>query len=70
MGKHVFSNNLIGRDVLSENTTIALKTRKQREWLVFLFLAVCLAPILAVALVGSWGFIVWFSQMIYGPPVH
>ncbi len=70
MGKHVFSSNLIGRDVLSENTTIALKTRKQREWLVFLFLAVCLAPILAVALVGSWGFIVWFSQMIYGPPVH
>ncbi|MBT3139697.1 hypothetical protein DS909_05755 [Phaeobacter gallaeciensis] len=70
MGKHVFSSNLIGRDALSENTTIALKTRKQREWLVFLFLAVCLAPILAVALVGSWGFIVWFSQMIYGPPVH
>jgi nitrate reductase NapE len=35
---------------------------------VFLFLAVFLAPILAVAIVGGYGFIVWMTQMIFGPP--
>jgi periplasmic nitrate reductase NapE len=55
---------------MSANTAIDPKSRKKREWLVFLFLSVCLAPILAIGLVGSWGFIVWFSQMIFGPPTH
>lgn len=55
---------------MSTSTELDPKTRKRREWLVFLFLAVCLAPILAVGIVASWGFIVWFSQMIYGPPTH
>jgi len=34
----------------------------------FLFLTVVLAPMLAVAVVGGYGFIVWMLQMIYGPP--
>lgn len=55
---------------MSADTAIDPKSRKKREWLVFLFLSVCLAPILAICLVGSWGFIVWFSQMIFGPPTH
>jgi nitrate reductase NapE len=29
---------------------------------------VVLAPVLAVAIVGGYGFIVWILQMIYGPP--
>ncbi|QDY68647.1 periplasmic nitrate reductase, NapE protein [Qingshengfaniella alkalisoli] len=35
---------------------------------VFILLAVILAPVLAVAIVGGYGFIVWLYQMIYGPP--
>lgn len=35
---------------------------------VFIFLAVFLAPILAVAIVGGYGFLIWMSQLIYGPP--
>lgn len=35
---------------------------------VFIFLTVFLAPFLAVAIVGSYGFIVWISQMLLGPP--
>jgi nitrate reductase NapE len=41
---------------------------RRRELLTFLFLTVLLAPALAVAIVGGWGFLVWVYQMIYGPP--
>ncbi|HEX6143609.1 MAG TPA: periplasmic nitrate reductase, NapE protein [Geminicoccaceae bacterium] len=41
---------------------------RRRELLVFLFLAVVLAPILAVMVVGGYGFLVWMSQMLLGPP--
>ena len=41
---------------------------RRRELLAFLFLTVVLAPVLAVAVVGGWGFLVWIYQMIYGPP--
>jgi nitrate reductase NapE len=39
-----------------------------RELVMFLFLTVVLAPVLAVAAVGGYGFVVWILQMIFGPP--
>lgn len=45
-----------------------LHHERRREWRAFLFLTIFLAPILAVGLVASWGFIVWIFQMIAGPP--
>ncbi|HEF4762031.1 periplasmic nitrate reductase, NapE protein [Pseudomonas baetica] len=44
------------------------KTQRRKETRLFLFLVVCLFPLLSVAIVGGYGFIVWFLQMIYGPP--
>jgi nitrate reductase NapE len=41
---------------------------RRRELLTFLFLTVVLAPMLAVAIVGGYGFLIWIFQMIYGPP--
>ncbi len=41
---------------------------KKHEKNTFIFLAVFLAPILSVMFVGGFGFIVWISQMIFGPP--
>jgi len=41
---------------------------RRRELRAFLFLTVFLAPILAVGLVASWGFVVWIFQMFAGPP--
>jgi nitrate reductase NapE len=35
---------------------------------VFLFLALVLAPLLAVLFVAGYGFVVWIWQMIVGPP--
>jgi len=42
---------------------------KSEETRLFVFLIVFLFPILSVALVATYGFIVWISQMtIFGPP--
>ena len=42
--------------------------RHRRELLVFLFLTVVLAPVLAVGIVGGYGFMVWMYQLFAGPP--
>lgn len=41
---------------------------KKSERNTFIFLTVFLAPVIAIMLVGSYGFIIWFSQLIFGPP--
>ncbi|MBP2292062.1 periplasmic nitrate reductase, NapE protein [Azospirillum rugosum] len=41
---------------------------KRREIAMFLLLAVVIWPILSVAIVGGYGFLVWMSQLIMGPP--
>jgi periplasmic nitrate reductase NapE len=41
------------------------KTEELRSWL---FLTVVMAPVLAVIVVSAYGFIVWMSQLIAGPP--
>jgi periplasmic nitrate reductase NapE len=42
-------------------------TRKQ-ELRSFVFLAVVMAPLLAVIIVSGWGFLVWMFQLFAGPP--
>ena len=34
----------------------------------FLLLTVVLAPVLAVMVVGGYGFVVWMYQLVAGPP--
>ena len=43
------------------------KTRRQ-EFLAFLVLAFGIWPIVAVAVVGGFGFLVWMWQIVFGPP--
>lgn len=43
-------------------------TAKRSELKIFLFLTVVLWPLLAVAVVGTYGLIVWIYQMLMGPP--
>ncbi|WED20742.1 trimethylamine N-oxide reductase system protein TorE [Vibrio sp. JC009] len=39
------------------------------EWKSFLIITVLLFPVLSVALVGGYGFIVWMMQVLFmGPP--
>ncbi|MHC8395401.1 periplasmic nitrate reductase, NapE protein [Pseudomonas sp. LB3P93] len=44
------------------------KPERRKETRLFLFLVVFLFPLLSIAIVGGYGFIVWFFQMLYGPP--
>jgi len=41
---------------------------KGKETRLFLFLVICLFPLLSIALVGGYGFFIWFMQMLLGPP--
>ncbi|HWK75487.1 MAG TPA: periplasmic nitrate reductase, NapE protein [Povalibacter sp.] len=41
---------------------------KRQELGMFVFLALVLAPILAVVVVAGYGFAVWMYQLIAGPP--
>ncbi len=43
---------------------------KAEERRAFMFLAVLLAPILSFVIVGSNGFAIWMSQLVFGPPGH
>ena len=51
------------------DTELTEEQQKKYEKNSIIFLAVFLAPILSVAIVGGFGFIIWFSQMVFGPPV-
>jgi nitrate reductase NapE len=42
--------------------------RRRSELLVFAIIAAVIWPIVAVGVVGGYGFLVWMSQMILGPP--
>jgi nitrate reductase NapE len=44
--------------------------RKRAEVIVFVLLAVLVWPVLTVGFVGGYGFAVWMSQQIYGPPAY
>jgi nitrate reductase NapE len=43
-------------------------TDRKTERRAFIFLVVFAAPAMAVAIVGGYGFAVWFSQILLGPP--
>lgn len=54
--------------VTPNDTRPPVASTKRDETRLFVFLIVFLFPILSVALVSGYGFIVWIVQMIFGPP--
>lgn len=44
------------------------KPSRRAEFVAFLTLAVLIWPIVAVGVVGGYGFLIWMSQIILGPP--
>lgn len=44
------------------------RTRRRQELLTFLVLAFGIWPLVAVGVVGGYGFIIWMLQIVYGPP--
>jgi nitrate reductase NapE len=41
---------------------------RRREVAVFLLLAFGIWPVMAVAAVGGYGFVIWMWQLVFGPP--
>ncbi|MGY4331004.1 nitrate reductase NapE [Bradyrhizobium sp. LB1.3] len=41
---------------------------RRSELLVFAIIAAVIWPIMAVGVVGGYGFLVWMTQLILGPP--
>lgn len=39
---------------------------KKQELFAFIVLTIVLAPVLSIIIVGGYGFIVWFLQIIFG----
>ena len=46
----------------------ALPSTRTEELRSFLFFTVVMAPVLAVMIVGGYGFLVWMYQLVAGPP--
>ncbi len=44
------------------------KEEKQQELNLFLFIVVVLFPLLSIVLMGGYGFVIWMSQLLMGPP--
>ncbi|KMV32168.1 trimethylamine N-oxide reductase system protein TorE [Photobacterium swingsii] len=56
---------------MSNQEPLKEEERGKYEWRSFIFITVFLFPILAIALVGGYGFIVWMLQVFFlGPPGH
>ena len=50
------------------NEQISAPATKGEERRAFLLLAVVLFPVLSVAFVGGYGFLIWMYQIVNGPP--
>lgn len=46
----------------------ALSRTRREEITAFVVLAVLIWPVLAVGVVGGYGFFVWMYQVVFGPP--
>jgi len=44
------------------------RRRRLNELITFLVLAFGIWPIVAVGVVGAYGFLVWMFQIVFGPP--
>ncbi|MEK1896054.1 MAG: nitrate reductase [Rhizobium sp.] len=44
------------------------RSRRRLELLLFLILAFGIWPLVAIGVVGGYGFLVWMFQVVYGPP--
>jgi nitrate reductase NapE len=44
------------------------RNSRREEIVAFLVLAVLIWPFVAVGTVGGYGFLVWMSQIVFGPP--
>ncbi|MBB4018767.1 nitrate reductase NapE [Chelatococcus caeni] len=49
-------------------TATAQAPSRREEFTAFIILAILIWPVLAVGIVGGYGFLVWMWQIVFGPP--
>lgn len=62
------SDNLVSVDIKAGAGKEPRKASRREELFAFVVLAILIWPILAVGVVGSYGFLIWAYQMAFGPP--
>lgn len=62
------SGETSGESMGGVRVTETFKARRRKELIAFVALAVFLAPVIAVASVGGFGFAIWMYQVVAGPP--
>jgi nitrate reductase NapE len=53
---------------IAERDSSDAPSTKKEEWRSFVFLTVVMAPVLAGIVVAGYGFLVWMTQLLVGPP--
>jgi nitrate reductase NapE len=51
-----------------ESSAQETRPSKREEIFAFAILAVLIWPVIAIGIVGGYGFLVWMFQIVYGPP--
>ena len=55
-------------DTSGKHSTQPAPAGRRAELLVFAIIAALIWPVVAVGVVGGYGFLIWMSQIILGPP--
>ena len=56
-------------EIPTEHSVLAEKrSRRRAELIAFFVLAFGIWPLVAVGVVGGYGFLVWMLQIVFGPP--
>jgi len=53
---------------MKDDIAINERQRKKEEFRSFIFLTAVMVPVLSVIVVAGYGFLVWMTQMVSGPP--
>ena len=56
------------KDSLEATSGTDLRQKRRSELLTFFVLAFGIWPIVAVGVVGGYGFLIWMWQIVFGPP--
>lgn len=59
---------MISDGVKPEDLAASRPATRRQEFLAFIVLAILIWPVIAVGVVGGYGFLIWMLQLVFGPP--
>lgn len=64
------ANSDLNKNIEHLASEVDSNTERRREFKAFLIIIIFFFPIVTTLVAGSYGFIIWMSQIILGPPGH